>query len=73
MGGLLKVIATIWFFGWDIPALIALLHGRFAICGAIILLAGTTAGALWLYGDRLEINAAPARAAAWRRSNRLDP
>jgi hypothetical protein len=69
----LKGIAKIWFLGWDIPALLALLHGQIAICGTIILLAGASAGALWLYGDHLETKAAPSRAAAWRRSNGLDP
>jgi hypothetical protein len=73
MGGLFKVIAKIWFFGWDIPAFLALLRGQFAVCAAIILAAAVTGGALWLYGDRLETKAAPSRAAAWRRSKGLNP
>jgi hypothetical protein len=73
MGWSLKVIAKIWFFGWDILALLVLLHGQIAICGAIILMAGATSGALWLYGDHLETRAAPSKATAWRRSNGLDP
>jgi hypothetical protein len=73
MGRALKVIAKIWFFGWDIPALLALLSGQLAMCGAIILTAGATGGALWLYGDHLEAKATPSRAAAWRRSKGLNP
>ena len=73
MGWGLKVIAKIWFFGWDIPALFALLQGQFAICGAILLMAGVTSGAIWLFGDHLETKAAPSKAAAWRRLNGLDP
>lgn len=73
MGAFCKGAAKVWFFGWDIPALIALLSGQFLVCAAIILLAGGSAGALWFYGDHLEAKAAPAKAAAWRRSKGLDP
>ena len=73
MGTFCKGAAKVWFFGWDIPALIALVSGQFLICAGIISLAGISGAALWFYGDRLEIKAAPAKVAAWRRSKGLDP
>jgi hypothetical protein len=73
VGAFCKGAAKVWFYGWDIPALIALLSGQFLVCGAILLLAGGSAGALWLYGERLEAKAAPAKIAALRRSKGLDP
>ena len=73
MGPFLKGTAKVWFFAWDIPALIALFSGHFHIFFAIIVSAGITAGALWLYGDHLETRVRPAKSAAWRRSKGLDP
>jgi hypothetical protein len=73
MGAFLKGSAKVWFYAWDIPALIALFSGHFQIFFAIIGGAGITAGALWLYGDHLETSARPAKIAAWRRSKNLDP
>ena len=73
MGAICKRTAKIWFFCWDIPALIALINGRLLICAAIISIAGTTSAALWLYGDHLETKAAPSKIAAWRGAKGLDP
>ena len=73
MGAFLKGSAKVWFYAWDIPAVIALFSGHFPIFFAIIGGAGITAGALWLYGNHLETNAQPAKIAAWRRSKNLDP
>lgn len=73
MGRMFKVIAKVWFFCWDIPALLVLLHGQFALCGAILLIAGASSGGLWLYGDHLEAKEAPSKATAWRKLHGLEP
>jgi hypothetical protein len=61
------------FYVRDIPVLLALLGGNFLVALAKLLFAGTTGGALWLYGYHLVRKAEPARIAAWRRANGLDP
>jgi hypothetical protein len=73
MGGFLKGSAKVWFYAWDIPAVIALFAGHFQMFFVILGGAGVTAGALWLYGDHLEARARPAETAAWRRSKNLEP
>ena len=73
MGSLYKTVGKLWLYSWGIPVLLALLGGDFLVALAILIFAGATSGALWLYGDHLVRKGEPARIAAWRRANGLDP